>query len=150
MSQEDTETGQGDPAHVRAVLVQPWPKLLRSDSDLASRSVSLFTKEDPIGHSGCKHGIWSLPVCQGSKLGITTLNCATLGKLLNYLKPQCFHLENGRQQQYLPGEERQRSSFSWFYKKSWTSRNPFAETLWKLSFPCSPIFIDHTIIWNPL
>ena len=124
VSQEDAATGQGDPAAVRAVLVQPRPKLLRPDSDLASRSVSLFTKEDPVGHSGCKHGIWSLPVCQGSMPDTTTLNCVTLGKLPHYLKPQCSHLENGRAQQNLPGErgeERQRSYFSWFCKKSWTS-----------------------------
>ena len=105
MSQEDAATGQGDPAAVQAVLVQPRPKLLRSDSDLAPRSVSLFTKEDPVGYTGCKHGLWSLPVCQDSMLDTTTLNCVTLGKLPDYLKPQCSHLENGRQQQYLPGEK---------------------------------------------
>lgn len=49
-------------------------------------------------------------VCQGSKLGITTLNSATLGKSLKYLKPQCLTWETG------DNSRRQRSYFSWFYK----------------------------------
>lgn len=47
VQKKDTQTSQGEPAGLWAVLVQRRPKLLRCDSDLASGYLSLFTKENP-------------------------------------------------------------------------------------------------------